>query len=89
MGTGVTYAYDNDTTTVRRLDEIVVKADLNRTDAEGIYFIPSAKQKNTAQNGIDLLRRMAIPQIKVGLADDNVSTNVGDAVSIYINTSVS
>ena len=85
MGTGVTYAYDNDTTTVRRLDEVVVKADLNRADAEGIYFIPSARQKNTAQNGIDLLRRMAIPQIKVGLADDNVSTNVGDAVSIYIN----
>ena len=85
MGTGILHAQSNDSIVLKQLDEVVVNADLNRTDAGGVYFIPSSMQKNTAQNGIDLLRRMAIPQIKVSLVDDKVTTNTGEAVSIYIN----
>ena len=85
MRTGILYAQTNDSIAPRQLDEVIVKANLSRTDAGGVYFIPSSKQKNTAQNGIDLLRRMAIPQIKVSLADDNVTTNTGESISIYIN----
>ncbi len=85
IGTGALHAQSNDSIAPRQLDEVVVKANLNRTDAGGVYFIPSSKQKNTAQNGIDLLRRMAIPQIKVGLADDKVTTHTGETVAIYIN----
>lgn len=85
IGTGALHAQSNDSIASRQLDEVVVKANLNRTDAGGVYFIPSSKQKNTAQNGIDLLRRMAIPQIKVSLADDKVTTTTGETVAIYIN----
>ncbi len=85
IGTGALYAQDSITISAKQLDEVVVKANLSRTDAGGVYFIPSIKQKSTAQNGVDLLRRMAIPQIKVSLADDNVTTNTGEAVAIYIN----
>lgn len=85
MATGTSYAHNNDSISTKQLDEVVVKANLSSTDAGGIYFIPSGRQKATAQNGIDLLRRMAIPQIKISLADDNVTTNTGEAVTIYIN----
>lgn len=85
MGTGASYAQVGDTISSKQLDEVVVKANLSRADASGVYFIPTGKQKNTAQNGVDLLRRMAIPQLKVSLADDNVTTNTGEAVSLYIN----
>lgn len=79
------HAQKNDTTRYYHLDEVVVNAKSNIADAKGLYYIPSGQQKNSAQNGIDLLRRMAIPQIKVGLADDNVRTKAGKIVSIYIN----
>ncbi len=85
IATGASYAQNNDTISVKQLDEVVVKANLSYTDASGVYFIPTTKQKNTAQNGVDLLRRMAIPQIKVSLANDNVTTNTGEAVAVYIN----
>lgn len=85
IGTGALHAQAKDSISAKQLDEVVVKANINRSDAGGVYFTPTSKQKNTAQNGIDLLRRMAIPQIKVGLANDNVTTNTGESVSIYIN----
>ncbi len=85
MGTGASYAQAVDSISAKQLDEVVVNAKLNTTDASGVYFIPSSNQKNSAQNGIDLLRRMALPQIKVSLTDDNVTTNTGEVVTIYIN----
>ncbi len=85
IGTGALHAQVNDTISANQLDEVVVLGNMNTTDAGGVYFIPSAKQKNTSQSGIDLLRRMTIPQIKVSLADDNVTTNTGEPVAIYIN----
>ena len=85
MGIGTSYAQNSDSISEKQLDEVVVKANLSRADAGGVYFIPTGKQKTTAQNGVDLLRRMAIPQLKISLADDNVSTNTGEVVSIYIN----
>lgn len=85
MSAEASYAQTNDTIQSHQLEEVVVNAKLNATDAEGIYFIPTGTQKNSAQNGIDLLRRMAIPQIKVGLTDDKIKTNTGETVPIYIN----
>lgn len=85
IGTRVIYAQNHDSIATKQLEEVVVNANPNTTNASGVYFIPSNKQKTTAQNGIDLLRRMAIPQIKVGLADDNVTTTSGNSVSIFIN----
>lgn len=85
ISTGGLYAQEKDSISATQLDEVVIKANLNRTDAGGVYFIPSEKQKNSAQNGVDLLRRMSIPQIRINLADDKITTNTGEGVSIYIN----
>lgn len=85
MAPGTLCAQTCDSISTKQLDELVVKANMSRVDAGGVYFIPTGKQKHTAQNGVDLLRRMSIPQIKVGLADDNVTTTAGETVSIYIN----
>ncbi len=68
-----------------KLKEIVVKAQLQRTDASSMTYTPTGKQKSSAQNAIDLLRQLAIPQINVSLVDNAVTTPSGQSVSIYIN----
>lgn len=47
-------------------------------------FIPTARQKNSAQTGSELLNRMAIPQLRVGSGEE-VRTVAGKPVSIYID----
>lgn len=83
IGTWESFAQNNDSIDVQQLDELTVEANLNTTDARGAYFVPTTKQKNSALNGIDLLRRMTIPQIKVG--DSGVTTNTGQAVTLFVN----
>ena len=48
-------------------------------------YIPTPRQRNAAQNAIDLLRQMAIPQLSISLADNSVTTPTGQPVSIFIN----
>lgn len=47
-------------------------------------FIPTARQKNSAQTGSELLNRMAIPQLRVGSGEE-VRTVAGKPVNIYID----
>ena len=85
LGVGVLIAQSEDSIKAKNLKEVVVDATYNSADAKGLEFIPSGKQKNSAQNGIDLLRRMAIPQLKISLSDDKVTTPAGEPVAIFIN----
>ena len=74
-----------DTLKTRELSEVVVKARMQRTSATSTSYIPTGKQKNAAQNAIDLLRHLAIPQIIVNLVDNTVTTPSDQAVAMYIN----
>ena len=85
LSAGVVIAQINDTIKAQQLNEVVVNASYNTADARRLKFTPTSKQKNSSQNGIDLLRRMAIPQIKVSLSDDRVTTQSGEPVAIFIN----
>lgn len=75
-----------DSIPVRKIDEVVVNAQMQRTNASASTYIPTSKQKASAQNATDLLRQLAIPQINVDLMNGEVTTPSGQKVTIYINS---
>lgn len=74
-----------DSIKLQALDEVVVVAQMQSTSPNVTTYIPSGKQKNATQNAIDLLRHMAIPQIKINPIDNPVTDNTGDGVSLFFN----
>lgn len=74
-----------DTSKTQELNEVVVQAQMQRTSSAKSTYTPTGKQKNAAQNAVDLLRQMAIPQIRINPIDETVTDNVGGSVAIYIN----
>ena len=75
-------ATDRDTT--HELNEVVVEAQMQRTDAKKSTYIPTARQKNASQSGADLLDQMSIPQLNVTL-NGNIQTNSGKEVAVFID----
>ena len=73
-----------DSIKTRNLDEVVVEAQLQRTTAQKSTYIPTTKQKNASQSGVDLIDQMGIPQLKVTLGN-GVETNSGKSVAIFID----
>ncbi|MCM1451508.1 MAG: outer membrane beta-barrel family protein [Clostridium sp.] len=74
-----------DTLKVQELNEVVAQAQMQQTSAISSTFIPNKRQKSSAQNAVDLLRQLAIPQITINLVDNAVSTLSGQKVAIFIN----
>lgn len=74
-----------DTISTVKIKEVVVKAQMHRTDASSSTYIPTVKQRTSAQNAIDLFKQLAIPQISINLMDNSVTTPSGQNVAIYIN----
>ena len=74
-----------DTLKTRELNEVVVKSQMQRTSPTSTTYTPTDKQKNAAQNAIDLLRQMTIPQIKINPVSEAVTDNAGGEVAIFIN----
>lgn len=74
-----------DSVKTQELNEVVVEAQLQNTNAKTTNYIPNTKQKSSAQNAIDLLRQLAIPQININLVDNAVTTQSGRTVAVYIN----
>lgn len=74
-----------DSVKTQELDEVVVEAQMQRTSPTATTYTPSGKQKSTAQNAIELLRLMAIPQIKINPMDNSVTDNTGEGVSLFFN----
>lgn len=74
-----------DSIEAKELNEVVVEAQMQRTGASTSTYIPNGKQKSSAQNAIDLLRQLAIPQININLVDNAVTTSSGQNVAVYIN----
>ena len=75
-------ATDRDTT--HELNEVVVEAQMQRTDAKKSTYIPTARQKNASQTGADLLDQMSIPQLNITL-NGNIQTNSGKEVAVFID----
>lgn len=74
----------NDSLPSRELQEIVVEAKMQKTSATVSTYYPSAKQKNSAQTGSELLNRMAIPQLRIS-DGVNIETSAGKPIDIFIN----
>lgn len=74
-----------DSLKVKELGEITVVADAQHTSATKTVYIPSARQKTTASDGVSLLSRMNIPQLSVNPINATVTTADNQGVNIYIN----
>ena len=74
-----------DSIEAKELNEVIIEAQMQRTGASTSTYIPNGKQKSSAQNAIDLLRQLAIPQININLVDNAVTTPSGQNVAVYIN----
>lgn len=61
-----------------RADQVYLSTDKNT-------YIPTSRQKKAAQNAVDLLRRMALPQLMIAPGATTVSDVFGKAVPVFIN----
>lgn len=69
----------------QELQEVVVEAQMQHAASNVTTYYPDRNSKRSAQNAIDLLNRMAIPQINVNPIGGSITTPSGDEVSIYID----
>ena len=69
----------------KQLDEVIIEAQMQRTGASVSTYYPDRNTKRMAQNAIDLLNQMAIPQISVNPVGGSVQTPSGEDVAIYID----
>lgn len=74
-----------DSIKTKELDEVVVEANMQYASSNVTTYYPDRNSKRTAQNAIDLLNRMAIPQINVNPIGGSVQTPSGDEIAIYID----
>ena len=75
----------SDSITTSELDELVVEAQMQSATPASTTYTPTGRQKNASQNAIDLLRQMAITQIKIDPVNEVVKDNAGSEVAIFIN----
>ena len=75
---------DIDSVKMQELNEVIVEANMQRTDAKKSTYIPTTRQKNASQSGADLLDQMSIPQLNVTL-NGNIQTNSGKEVAVFID----
>ena len=73
-----------DSIKTQELNEVVIEAQMQRTDAKKSTYIPTVRQKNASQTGADLLDQMSIPQLNVTLSG-NIQTNSGKEVAVFID----
>lgn len=69
----------------KELDEVVVEAQLQRNFVSRTDYVPTKRQKSAAQNAIELLRQMAIPQIQINPVTEVITNSAGEQVYIFIN----
>ncbi len=73
-----------DSVNTQQLKEVVVEGDLQTTNAKMSTYIPTGREKNASQSGVDLIEHIGIPQLRV-TPEGNVSTNSGKPVAIFID----
>ncbi len=67
------------------LNELTVTAENRKMDTNTTTYYPSSKVKRAAQDAIDLLRRMAINQIRIDPVDQKIKTDTREDVVVYID----
>ena len=67
-----------------QLNEVVIEADQQNISASVSTYFPTSKQKNASQSGIDLLNRMAIPQLALGVGT-KINTVGNKSVALFID----
>lgn len=75
----------NDSTKIKDLDEVVVESQMQNLQPSVSTYLPDGNQKKSAQDAIDLLVQMGIPQIRVNPVSNTVLTLNGQPVSVYID----
>lgn len=74
----------NDSLPAIRLKEVVVESSLQNSSASVSTYYPTSKQKYASQSGIDLLNRMAIPQLELGTGS-SINTVGNKPVEMFID----
>lgn len=82
---GLAQTASNDSVNAKRLKEVVVEHQMQNVKPAVSTFYPGNNQKKSAQDAIDLLSQMGIPQIQVNPVSNSVLTLNGQPVSIYID----
>lgn len=67
------------------LSDVKIHTTDTQLAADKNTFIPSSRQKKSSQNAIDLLSRMAIPQLIIAPGANSVQDLFGNTISIFIN----
>ena len=67
------------------LKQVTVEGETAAAYSDRTVYIPNTRQKKASQDAIDLLQRMAIPQINIDPRSQSVTDNSGASVTIYIN----
>lgn len=67
------------------LSNVSVEANNIILSPEKNIYVPTNRQKKAAQDAMDLLQRMAIPQLVINPEDNSVKDLFGNRVAIYIN----
>lgn len=75
----------NDSITANELNEVVVEGQMQHVKAGVATYYPGKDQKKSAQDAIDLLSQMGMPQIRVNPVSNSVLTLNGQPVAIYID----
>lgn len=70
---------------VIELSSVTVEGSSATAHSDKTVYLPTQRQKGAAQNATDLLRFMAIPQIKISALNNTVTDNFGKEVALYIN----
>ena len=66
------------------LKEVIVEADAYRIVEDGVSYTPDKNVRKFAMDAVDLLSRMAIPQLII-TPNNSVQTSAGQPVKIYID----
>ncbi len=83
----LSYAQGNlsDSIQGKKLNEVVVEGQMQSTSPGLTTYYPDKQSKRAAQNAVDLLNYMGIPQINVNPVAGSVTTPGGEEVAIYID----
>lgn len=68
-----------------KLGEVTASADSRRIESDRLVYIPSSREKRAAADGLNLLRFMSIPSIRVSVVGSSVSTLSGEGVALFID----
>lgn len=87
IGTSTIIAQTEPTDSIKtqQLNEVVVESQMQNVKPAVSTYIPDNNNKKSAQDAIDLLSQMGIPQIRVNPVSNSVLTLNGQPVSIYID----